>query len=674
MNRHLPIALASVIAFFAALIPGTVQGAYPGDNGRIAFVRSESGGSDIYTMEADGTGVERLTNNTATDDHPAWSPDGTKIAFTSDRSGNFEIWVMDADGSGPTKLTTNAGQFDWHPTWSPDGTQIAFTREGEGEQAIYKKSVSGGAATEVFEGGWEPDWSPLGDKIAMVSFQSGDTDPQIYTVGANGAGLFRVTNDDELKAGVEWSPDGQWIAYEGFQMEGEGSVFQHIYKIAPNGLNQSVVYDGYNSSNPGWSPDGTMISFQSSVGGNWDIYSMPITGGEPERLTTNAAVDSDPDWQPQGGSTGTGEIAFTSLRDGNAEIYVMDPGGTDVTRLTNDPAMDDYAAWSPDGQQIAFTSWRDGNAEIYVMDADGSNETRLTNDAAYDAEPTWSGGGNYITFVSDRDGSQDIFVIEANGTPVTNLTQGTGSNFSPHQRGTAIVFVSDRNGNNDIYTMNSSGIFLTRLTTDPASEYAPALSPGVTQIVFTRGGPGEGHLYVMGVEGAEPDPTPITEGNQWEYHATWSPDSFWIAFTRAPVGDPTEAQIWVMDAEGIETQITHTAGGNMHPDWQTCGGGCAPTPDVHGRTISLKLFTGSLGAKGEVITTDGYDACSVEAPVKVQRKESGSWETVKLTTTNANGRYKVEFKDNDGKYRSKAPKFEVNGEVCRKAVSSTEVH
>ena len=59
-------------------------------------------------MNADGTGQTRITNNTASDVQPAWSPDGTKIAFASNRDGNFEIYTMNADGTGQTRLTNNA--------------------------------------------------------------------------------------------------------------------------------------------------------------------------------------------------------------------------------------------------------------------------------------------------------------------------------------------------------------------------------------------------------------------------------------------------------------------------------------------------------------------------------------------------------------------------------------
>jgi TolB protein len=72
-------------------------------------------------MNADGSDLTNLTNNSAWDFEPAWSPDGAKIAFTSDRDGddNWEIYVMNADGSNQTNLTNNSA-WDFGPAWSPE--------------------------------------------------------------------------------------------------------------------------------------------------------------------------------------------------------------------------------------------------------------------------------------------------------------------------------------------------------------------------------------------------------------------------------------------------------------------------------------------------------------------------------------------------------------------------
>ena len=78
-------------------------------------------------MNADGSGVTRITNNQAADADPAWSPDGLRIAFSSMRDGNPQIYVMNADGSGVTRLSNNYDS-DWHPAWSSDGSKITFTK------------------------------------------------------------------------------------------------------------------------------------------------------------------------------------------------------------------------------------------------------------------------------------------------------------------------------------------------------------------------------------------------------------------------------------------------------------------------------------------------------------------------------------------------------------------
>ena len=256
----------------------------------------------------------RLTQHSADDRSPAWSPDGTQIAFMSNRDGNYEIYVMAADGSQPTRLTQHSAD-DWDPAWSPDGTQITFHsyRDDILLSGIYVMAADGSQPTRLTQhGGLDPAWSPDGTQIAFWSYRDVFLNSEIYVMAADGSQLRRLRS-------------------------------------------------GYS---PAWSPDGTQIAFQSDRDGNGEIYVMAADGSQPTRLTQHSATDWFPAWSPDGT-----QIAFESYRDGNGEIYVMAADGSQPTRLTQHSADDRSPAWSPDGTQIAFMSKRDGNPDIYVMAA-----------------------------------------------------------------------------------------------------------------------------------------------------------------------------------------------------------------------------------------------------------------------------------------------------------------
>ena len=105
-----------------------------GADGRIIFVsnRGTGGKSSLWVMNGDGSDQHRLTPREFVWNElsPVWSPDGKRIAFQADRDvpvGNRELYVMNADSTGLKRLTRYPGQDNW-PTWSPDGKQIAFAR------------------------------------------------------------------------------------------------------------------------------------------------------------------------------------------------------------------------------------------------------------------------------------------------------------------------------------------------------------------------------------------------------------------------------------------------------------------------------------------------------------------------------------------------------------------
>ena len=162
---------APAVLFGAAVSP---------DGSRLVYTQPARGlfwdasAFDIWTARADGSDARRLTSDPANDGGPVWSPDGRRLAFVSDRDRNGrclfhdcignagEIYVMNADGSGEQRLTRNPAE-DNDPTWSGDGTRIAFARisNESADYDLFVMNADGGCETRITSGReweWQPDW------------------------------------------------------------------------------------------------------------------------------------------------------------------------------------------------------------------------------------------------------------------------------------------------------------------------------------------------------------------------------------------------------------------------------------------------------------------------------------------------------------------------------------
>ena len=90
--------------------------AWSPDGRTIAF----TGGSVLYTVHADGTGLRKLTHGPGWNVDPRWSPDGRRILFVGFRDGpGADLFVMNADGSGPRNLTHTPGVSEHGASWAP---------------------------------------------------------------------------------------------------------------------------------------------------------------------------------------------------------------------------------------------------------------------------------------------------------------------------------------------------------------------------------------------------------------------------------------------------------------------------------------------------------------------------------------------------------------------------
>ena len=266
----------------------------------ISFFSIRDVGTDIYTMNSDGTWEMRLTESQTLDKNdwdPSWSPDGRRIVYSSFRDGNWEIYLMNADGSGATRLT-EFSSVDRHPNWSPDGRRVVFSSDRDGNN-------------------------------------------EIYVMNADGTGVTRLTESASAEGHPNWSPNGRRIA---FSSGGDDDI--HIYVMNTDGSNVTQLTDGPALDRaPNWSPDGRRIVFFSDRDGNNEIYVMNANGTGIVRLTDSRGQNKEPSWSPDGQ-----RIVFVSSRDGNDEIYLMNADGMGVTRLTDNTWDDGHPSWSLKGR------------------------------------------------------------------------------------------------------------------------------------------------------------------------------------------------------------------------------------------------------------------------------------------------------------------------------------
>jgi Tol biopolymer transport system component len=289
--------LLSFLAFLAT--PSVSYAAFPGTNGKIAFVSTRDGTEQIYTMNADSSGVTQLTFTSVFNSYPEWSADGTQIVFESDRDGNHEIYTMNADGSAQTRLTNNSA-IDNVAAWSPDGSQIVFASLRDGNSEIYTMNTDGSGQTRLTvhsASDTQPAWSPDGTKIAFESDRNGFG--QIFVMNTDGSSVTQLTTLYR-NGGANWSPDGSKIVFHSDRdCNGCGTYFD-IYSMNADGTGQTrLAFDLANATLPAWSPDGTKIVFDSQRDGNYEVYVMNADGTGQTNLTNHSAVDFRVSWGPQ---------------------------------------------------------------------------------------------------------------------------------------------------------------------------------------------------------------------------------------------------------------------------------------------------------------------------------------------------------------------------------------
>jgi TolB protein len=192
---------------FTLFSSGTLNSApaWSPDGNKVAFTSNAKGNAEIFTIDANGSGLRQVTFNRSIDTSPAWNPKSGQIAFTSDRSGNPMVYIMNDDGTNEQRLTY-VGEYNESAGWSPDGTKLAYVSRSGVNFDIYVVDMASNVVTRLTqnEGSNEnPCWSPDSRHIAFASNRTGRY--QIWSMLFNGTKLRQLTRDGN-NTSPSWAP------------------------------------------------------------------------------------------------------------------------------------------------------------------------------------------------------------------------------------------------------------------------------------------------------------------------------------------------------------------------------------------------------------------------------------------------------------------------------------
>lgn len=253
--------------------------------GKLAFVGTQRGNSEIYTSDLLFGQVRPLTADRALVTGPSWSPDGTKLLYTTYYKTGFpDIYLIDLRAGRKVPIATFKGT-NTGARFSPNGRRIALTLSGTGNS-------------------------------------------ELYTANPEGKDLRRLTNNKSLEASPSWSPNGSRLVYTS-----DAPGKPQLYEISANGgagRRLPTNVSGY-CAEPAWNPvRDHLIAFTAAVDGGFQIALYDADKRQSEIITSVRDAAVEPAWLNDGR-----HLIFTQRESGRKRLMLLDTESKSIKPLHN---------------------------------------------------------------------------------------------------------------------------------------------------------------------------------------------------------------------------------------------------------------------------------------------------------------------------------------------------
>lgn len=385
------------------------------DGESIVGQRTKAGNTDIYIWTVDGEQEIRLTEHPAMDSQPFWSPDGRYIVFMSDREKTEDLWAIPMQGiqpaGSPVRIKRNLGKNTRLTDFTQSGTLTMFVFQEGISDDLFVLPID--PLTGEPQGRFLPfakyptpfpsSWSPDGKRMAYTSRKGDIRFPGIFISQGGEKEDEEIPVPNYFIANVEWSRDGQYLIFPGWDPERRVGIFRvslKDFKIEP--LQLGNKYYGLGASafiNLRWLSQAKVFSLdklgeKNKIG---EIYKMDEDGKNIQLVTDKISADVWT-WSSPNGKY----LVYLEARD--LKLWSLDENKFLATLVQFPEGQpNEGPAWSPDGRQVA---WKDKN-QLKVLSIP-ENKSRVLVEAGQDTaiggEPyygglAWSPDGQTIAYI-----------------------------------------------------------------------------------------------------------------------------------------------------------------------------------------------------------------------------------------------------------------------------------